>query len=1857
MNGQKMSSGMVGFSTVATSLIKDMLPQGIMQLATTLTIQAPGVATFSTPLQVTFANVYGAAPGSQLDVYSFNHTTGMLEITGTATVSADGKTVTTDPDSGITHPGWFGVTPPGDCGGDGGPPEDSPPSDTEDDEDPIVLPLITGESGDFPTLTFTEDEQPADPPPPPPPGCPPQEPEDDPYLEVTIDVDGPLEEFMDATGSQPLESTSFIVETGDTETFGATAQSYNEMFGGLQNIDTNYLYGSKITVTEDYHHADGSTDTTVQPYYLYRLIDATDGNPNDGTISFEDTLTNQGITRTKSLDIETGSESQPMVDLAGSSSNPNDFDVQQGGDSVDLEFSPVDQLVGPSAPAGNDKAQLEITTPDGDTVPNNINLQGYSYAPMNFYVSSSDIVNALQSLGYGTPATDATLASQIITKSNNLLTGFSPGITVNGSSVGNTISVNFSTAAPTFMLDGNTYAVRGQDPAIDNIGKLAALTGSLGQYNHEQENYLLAEALNQSTAPKTVDVYLGTFVKGTLTADQLANDITKTVVHEAGHALGLVHTYSVTNPTAGGIFGGFGAAGQADIMAQGSDTAGTKTFSVTAPALTIALKLDWSSDQAQNALSYYIENYTGGGGSFYDLDSIEAPSDDLAQSQLPGPHLAIFNNQTDGLLGSGYNFGSVALDPMGKSPATASFTLVNYGMSNVQLTSVGLTGSSAFTVTGVTANQILTPGETVVLQIAFDPTTAGATSTDLDIVSNDPASPFTIPVTGFGQSASPSAQLTLANNDLGGISVGKSTTTAKLATISNDGSQPLVISSILVEAGGSSFTLTGVPSNLATNPITLTAGQSFTFGVTYTASIVGLERAKIDVGSNDPTQATLTFGVMGTGLAKDVYPHWGNDYVAIEFPNLAASTTLRTVSDANGHFSFFLPAHQAYHIAIFDPITGLIANGYGVTPASGTGLNLTSGLVFGPSTSKDTDYDGLPDDVEFAIGTNPNKAYTAGDGIDDFTHIIVNHTDALNGKPLATGVVASVPLNGDSQGITVVGSTTNAAQQTAYVATGSYGLAIVDASNPLAPVVLSQIALPGDSVGVAVDPELKIAAVASSSGLNLVDVSNPASPKLLQTVNVAATAVRVLDGIAYVANGTQVTAIDMQSGATLDQENFTGGTVDDLSIAQGDLYVLASAGTASHTVYKIALNGSSLPDPLYSATITGHPTFGRMYIFAGNGYVYVGASDNNDTQEVPGVEVLQDTGSALTLVGVPSAITGFDVAVDSSGLALYTGGLQFSNQVGLLDLSDPTTTSTVVTTFTTSGTAESIAIAGGYGFLADASGGLNVINFLPFDTKGVPPKASISLPASSIVGTSGNLDEVLEGSLLPILTTATDDVQVRNVELLVNGTVVENAVSYPFDLSQQLPTLAQYGSGTMTLQVEAIDTGGNVGVSNVITLQLVKDTTPPVLVSNNVSEGSKQSQFFHTLVLSFSKPLDPSTVTASTFKLIGPGGAVVPVSITLLKHNESVEITYPSLAVGSYQIVIDSAHVTDKLGNVMGTTPVTTDFTVQQYSAVWVNTAGGDWFTASNWQGDVLPKPTDDVLIDVPGSVSITFSQGTAQVNSLLATDPLTISSGQLTVTQTLEADGGLTIDGGTLSGAELKTTTGQTLTVDSYSTATLAGVKLDNDLTVDSGAELTITNGLALAANLVIQGGGSSYYGDVTFQGTQAITGTGKVLLGTNSPAVILLGTSSGGSAATLTIGSGITIQGQGTIGSSAYTLSTNLATIVNQGTIAVTTASQTLALGANLSNPGKIQVGDKDVLKLGGVETLADVQSGTITGTGTVQIVAVNSIAGAAINNTGKTLLLDSLPSWLSFGAGGGIEGGTVGAAAPSRCRRPGT
>ena len=55
-----MSSFQIGISAVPAALVMDMLPAGVMQHTFDITIQAPGVAVFTTPVQMTMPNISDA---------------------------------------------------------------------------------------------------------------------------------------------------------------------------------------------------------------------------------------------------------------------------------------------------------------------------------------------------------------------------------------------------------------------------------------------------------------------------------------------------------------------------------------------------------------------------------------------------------------------------------------------------------------------------------------------------------------------------------------------------------------------------------------------------------------------------------------------------------------------------------------------------------------------------------------------------------------------------------------------------------------------------------------------------------------------------------------------------------------------------------------------------------------------------------------------------------------------------------------------------------------------------------------------------------------------------------------------------------------------------------------------------------------------------------------------------------------------------------------------------------------------------------------------------------------------------------------------------------------------------------------------------------------------------------------------------------------------------------------------------------------------------------------------------------------------------------------------------------------------
>jgi len=178
----------------------------------------------------------------------------------------------------------------------------------------------------------------------------------------------------------------------------------------------------------------------------------------------------------------------------------------------------------------------------------------------------------------------------------------------------------------------------------------------------------------------------------------------------------------------------------------------------------------------------------------------------------------------------------------------------------------------------------------------------------------------------------------------------------------------------------------------------------------------------------------------------------------------------------------------------------------------------------------DTDGDGLSDFAETVVGTNSRSADSDGDGLSDFAEL-EQGLSPLSGLSFPTGVIASISVMGETKESVVAVS---GASRIGYIATGSHGLAITDLTNTDQPIMLGQLSLQGDSQDIDVDSLTSTAIVASGEGgLHFVDVSDPMLPRHVRTVNINATQVQLLDGVAYASSGSRISAYDPSSGDLL----------------------------------------------------------------------------------------------------------------------------------------------------------------------------------------------------------------------------------------------------------------------------------------------------------------------------------------------------------------------------------------------------------------------------------------------------------------------------------------------------------------------------------------------------------------------------------------------------------------------------------------------------------------------------------------------------------------------------------------------------
>ncbi len=201
------------------------------------------------------------------------------------------------------------------------------------------------------------------------------------------------------------------------------------------------------------------------------------------------------------------------------------------------------------------------------------------------------------------------------------------------------------------------------------------------------------------------------------------------------------------------------------------------------------------------------------------------------------------------------SFGSVTVN----SPTGLPITLSSTGTSPVTLNSVGVTGTG-FTIAGGNFPTTLNPGQTLTLQVQFDPTVTGIASGQFTVNSNSTNGGTTnVSLSGNG-TAAPTLTLSAstANLSFGSVTVNSPVTLP--VTLTSTGTSPVTVSSVTISGAG--FTLVG-----GTVPATLNPSQTLTVQVQFNPTATGATTGQLTIISNSTNGSTATVSLSGTGTA------------------------------------------------------------------------------------------------------------------------------------------------------------------------------------------------------------------------------------------------------------------------------------------------------------------------------------------------------------------------------------------------------------------------------------------------------------------------------------------------------------------------------------------------------------------------------------------------------------------------------------------------------------------------------------------------------------------------------------------------------------------------------------------------------------------------------------------------------------------------------------------------------------------------------------------------------------------------------------------------------------------------------
>ncbi len=232
----------------------------------------------------------------------------------------------------------------------------------------------------------------------------------------------------------------------------------------------------------------------------------------------------------------------------------------------------------------------------------------------------------------------------------------------------------------------------------------------------------------------------------------------------------------------------------------------------------------------------------------------------LNMSEAQDPSESAPTNTVVAVSGSGTTAGQIAIAPaslsFGNVPLGTSqnltATLTNTGGTSATISQAAASGAGV-SLSGLSIPVTLAPGQSSAFQVTFAPTSAGAVTGSVTLVSSAANSNLTIAVTGAGVSPG-SLTANPATITFGSVQVGSSQ--SQSATLTNSGGTSLTVSQ--ATSTGTGFTLT--PLSL---PLTLAPGQSAALTVTFTPQSGGSASGNVALASS---AGALNVPLTGGGL-------------------------------------------------------------------------------------------------------------------------------------------------------------------------------------------------------------------------------------------------------------------------------------------------------------------------------------------------------------------------------------------------------------------------------------------------------------------------------------------------------------------------------------------------------------------------------------------------------------------------------------------------------------------------------------------------------------------------------------------------------------------------------------------------------------------------------------------------------------------------------------------------------------------------------------------------------------------------------------------------------------------------------